>query len=198
MGQSQAGDLAELNASLCSSRRKARNMKELIAIAALFLVVPAWASAGNADKPVEGQVYLFVGPIATTYVGPAPNWGQHINTGLGGEVLFYKGLGVAAEAGYARSGSTYQSVGIGSIDLSYHFINKKHHNQIEPFAIGGTSVYFGNGGYATGFNLGGGVNVWAARHLAVRFEIRDHAHIDPSEFPGRSGFVAFRFGVTVR
>jgi len=45
---------------------------------------------------------------------------------------------------------------------------------------------------------GGGVNVWVARHLALRFEIRDHAHIDPSEIPGRSGFVAFRLGVTFK
>jgi len=105
---------------------------------------------------------------------------------------------VAGEAGYACNGSTYQAVGIESIDLSYHLISMKRPKQIEPFAVGGTSVYFGSGGCATGFNLGGGVSVWVARHLTLRFEIRDHAHIDPSEFPRRSGFVAFRFGATFK
>jgi len=173
-------------------------MKNLIATAALMLIVPALVWAGNGDNRVQGQAYLFVGPIATTYAGAPPNWGLHINTGLGGQVLFYKGLGLAAEVGYGRSGSIYQAAGIGSIDLSYQFISHKHPPRIEPFAVGGVSAYFGNGGHTTGFNLGGGINCWVQRHVALRFEIRDHSHISPYEFPQRTGFVAFRFGVTFR
>jgi len=172
-------------------------MNRLVAPAVLLLVASVRASAGNVDHAAQGQVYFFVGPIAATYAGPPPNWGLRINTGLGGEVHFYRGLGMGAEVGYARSGSIYQSVGIGSVDLAYHFVSE-HSSRIEPFAIGGPSVYFGNGGHTTGFDFGGGLNYWVQKHVAIRFEIRDHAHIGPYEFPGRTGFVAFRFGVTFR
>ena len=174
------------------------NTEKPIAIVAWLLIVPAFAAAQNTYNPARGQGYLFVGPIGANYIGAGPNWGVKINTGFGVEVLLYKGLGLGGEAEYARQGTIYQAVGIGSIDFAYHFIRKESRSEIEPFAIGGPSVYFGNGGSAGGFTLGGGVNWWLAKHVAVRFEIRDHAHIGNNEFPRVTSFVAFRFGVTFR
>ena len=173
-------------------------MKTLVAKVALLFLASASVFAQNAEPHYRGQGYVFVGPITAIYAGPAPNSGLQINTGAGGEVLLYRGLGVGLEAGYARSGNVYQSVGIGSFDFCYHYINQKHPSKVEPFAVGGPSVFFGNGGHSTGFNAGGGINLWLTRHMALRFEIRDHSGISAFEFPGRTGFVAFRVGVTFR
>ena len=178
-------------------------MKLRIAIMLLpFLTLPLLqaqdSNKSGSNISAQGRGYFFVGPIAATYAGPAPNWGHQINTGAGAEVLFYRGLGVGFEAGYARSGNVYQSVGIGSFDVCYHYINRKHPRRVEPFVAAGPSVFFGNGGNPGGFNVGGGINVWLAKHLALRFEVRDHLGISALEFPGRTGFVAFRAGVTFR
>jgi hypothetical protein len=178
-------------------------MKTLAAIMLLpFVALPLLRAqdskkSGSPDS-VQAQGYVFVGPIAATYAGPAPNWGHQINTGAGADVLFYRGMGAGFEAGYARSGNSYQAVGIGSFDFCYHYINRKHPKRVEPFVVAGPSVFFGNGGHSTGFNAGGGINVWLVKHVALRFEIRDHVGINALEFPGRTGFVAFRAGVTFR
>jgi len=105
-----------------------------------------------------------------------------------------QGAGPGAEAGYAFKGTYNDAVGTGSIDGSYHFFSKKHPSKIEPFAIGGVSAYFGNCGAPKGFNVGGGVNCWVAKHVALRLEIRGNAHTS-RQF---TDFVAFRFGMTFR
>jgi opacity protein-like surface antigen len=107
---------------------------------------------------------------------------------------------VGAEAAFAGPDwdfSTGSAVGVASIDPSYHFLIKSH-PRIEPFATGGYSLYFGERtDFQSGFNLGGGVNFWVAKHVALRPEVRyqEGIHYFHSQF---TRFVAFRFGLTFR
>ena len=123
------------------------------------------------------------------------------NIGFGAERFVYKGLGVGAESGYAGPDWSFSgsgAVGVGSIDASYHFFRRKHHGKLDPFAVGGYSLYFGERlSFQNGYNLGGGVNIWFAKHAALRFEVRDQSHIDHfhSSF---ANFAAFRAGMTFR
>lgn len=166
-----------------------------------LLLLPATLFAADDKNPIHGEAYFFVGPIvATPYTGAG---GLHINTGAGGDVLSYKGLGIGAEAGYARRGNSYQATGTASLDFSYHYLGRKPKNRFEPFVVGGPSVYFGNGGQVTGYNLGGGVNCWMQKHLAIRLELRDYGHtqgdlVGGVGFPQVNSFVGFHFGVTLR
>lgn len=164
-------------------------MKRLIATVALLLMAPALALAQNADNPSRGQGYLFFAPVVTNHAGG----GQ--NAGFGGELLFGH-VGAGAELGLANASGL--NVGIGSIDFSYHFPNK---SMVEPFATGGASVFFGHRSttMTTGFNLGGGINVWVAKHVAVRFEVRDYSGKGAvANELGLARFVAFRIGLTFR
>jgi len=196
-------------------------MKRLIATAALLLLAPSLVSAQNPDHPYRAQGYFFVGPIVSNtryvvnpdYYGTVFTSGEPLppdlffherggaNIGFGGEVFVYKGLGVGAEAGYAGPDWSFDgngAVGVGSIDASYHFFRKKNHRKVEPFATGGYSLYFGDRtAFQHGYNLGGGVNLWVAKHAALRLEVRDQGHINyfHSAF---THFVAFRVGMTFR
>ena len=180
-----------------------------------------FALAQDADSPARAQGYVFIGPIVSNtqymlnpaYYGvlfpigtpPPSNLFFHqrggVNAGFGGEFFVRKGLAVGPEFGYAGpdwSFGTGSAVGVGSIDACYHFFGKKNHRRIEPFVVGGYSLYFGDRtDFQNGFNLGGGVNLWVAKHAALRLEIRDQDHINyfHSQF---TRFVAFRVGMTFR
>src|SRR5208337_3162890 len=93
-------------------------MKRRIVKAALLLMVPALASAQDADHPYRGQGYFFVGfgTGTATYRNPLI-----VHVGGGGEGFLYKGLGFGAEAGYANWGGYYNTAVIASGDFSYHF-----------------------------------------------------------------------------
>ena len=140
-----------------------------------------------------------------------------LTTGFGGEVHIYKGLAPGAELGASGVlGDPNQLIGVGSADASYHFFPKKIRGKGAPFVTGGYSNFFGHhvdkGGTSfgnhkplmtQGFNLGGGVDIFAKKHLGVRFEVRYYGHggrILNYTFPNldQFSFVAFRIGLTVR
>ncbi|MGA9056508.1 MAG: hypothetical protein WB763_08375 [Terriglobia bacterium] len=201
-------------------------MKILIATVALLLTVPPFIWAGNADgNSVQGQFYFFTAPIVSNtrynvnpaYYGVVFTPGEPLpanyqltavggnNTGFGGEVLINKGidkgLGLGVELGYGGPDWSFDwgdTVGVLSIDASYHFFGKKNRRRVEPFATGGYSLYFGDRtATQTGFNLGGGVNIWVFKHAALRLEVRNQDGINyfHSQF---THYVAFRFGMTFR
>jgi len=171
---------------------KGRNMKKLGLAVALLLTAPAWGRAENADRTIHGQGYLFIGPIATSYGYE----GGGLNTGFGGELLLTRDWGVGAELGYVGN-SQGPLLGMGSIDFTNHFLAEKHRSRVEPFASGGLSLYFGERNVESGFNLGGGVNLWAAKHFGLRFEIRENLGISREEF-AITHFAAFRIGVSFK
>jgi hypothetical protein len=198
-------------------------MKELVATATFLLAAPALIWAGNAGDSVQGQFYFFTAPIVSNtqyYFNPAyigvvlkpgeplpPNYNLTAvggnNTGFGGEALVRKGVGVGVELGYAGPDWSFDgngAVGVGSIDATYHFFGNKSRRKVEPFLTGGYSLYFGQRTTTqSGFNLGGGVNLWVIRHAALRLEIRYQGGINGFQgFSQFNHFVAFRFGMTFR
>jgi len=165
-------------------------MKRLTLTAALLLIAPALAPAQDANRQSQGQGYLFVGPILTSYRGHSGG----LSTGFGGELFVPQWIGVGAELAYASSYGA--NMGMGSIDFSYHPLGK--HSRAQAFATAGPSLYFGQRSIKTGFNLGGGVNYWLAKHFAFRFEVRDNFGVGNEEFLGITHFDAFRFGLTFK
>jgi hypothetical protein len=179
-------------------------MKRLIAAVDLLLMVPALASAQNADHHYRGQGYFFFG------LGTGIGRGFHPvveQAGFGGEGFLYKGLGLGGEAEYARwggpvGGYTHQTW-IGSTDVSYHFRRRAARSGIDPFVLGGFSLYGptsnGGGRGQPGGNFGVGVSLWLAQHAALRLEIRDHLNGN-SYLPGGDAIsaISFRVGVTFR
>jgi hypothetical protein len=170
---------------------------------------------------VQGQFYFFTAPIVsnTQYIyhyfsspacreGPPPAscWSTGSggsNTGFGGEVLGRNGLGAGVELAYAGPDWSFSgsgAIGVGSANVSYHFLAYKDRKRIDPFATGGYSLYFGQRTtFVSGYNLGGGMNFWVLKHVALRSEIRYQGGINA--FDGFSQFqhyVAFRFGMTFR
>jgi len=192
-------------------------MKKLLAATVLLLLATAWARAQNADRPSRGQGYAFIGPIVSNtqyvfnpaYAGVVFQPGEPppadlffrkrggANAGFGGEVFVYRRLGVGAEFAWAGPNWTFGSegLGVGSLDASYHFFR---HGRLEPFVIGGYSLYFGDRtATQSGFNAGGGVNLWMAKHLALRLDLRDQGNINYFHSPF-TNFIAFRFGLAFR
>jgi opacity protein-like surface antigen len=193
-------------------------MQKLILAAVSLLAVPMLGLAQSADKQSQIEGYVFIAPIVSNtrfifnpaYYGTVFTSGQlpadyifhergGVNLGFGGEANVYKGMGVGVELGYANTAwslDRYTAVGLGSTDLSYHFRPKKNHKRVDPFVTGGYSLYFGHG-ETSGFNLGGGVNLWAAKHAALRLEGRYYDHIGYL-FHNVNRFVALRVGMTFR
>ena len=181
-------------------------MIKLIVTAIFLLMVPAWMSAEDAERPPRGLGYGFVG---------AGTRGMTPTVGFGGELYVAKGLGVCAEIG--ATALTFQgsdkTTGLGSADVSYHFLPKKIRGNAAPFVAGGYTLFFGHntGNYTgsgkplttQGFNVGGGVNVFATKHIGVRFDVRYYGHggrILRYPYPDldQFSFVAFRVGMTFR
>jgi len=173
-------------------------MKTLIAKAALLLMVPALASAQNADHPYRGQGYFFFGWGTGT-----PSFFQHpfiVHVGGGGEGFLYKGLGFGAEAGYASWGGYYNKAWIASGDFSYHFRRHARRGGVDPFVLVGVSfvgpTQVGGGRGSPAGNYGGGANLWLAEHAALRLEFRDV--VGATQFWPYSHYISFRVGVTFR
>ena len=174
-------------------------MKKLIAISALVFMIPMLASAQTEDHPYRGQGYGFFG-LGTGLNDYHPVAEQ---AGFGGEGFLFKGFAFGAEAAYSHyntSGGFGISAWIGSLDPSYHFGRHAARRGVDPFILGGFSLYGptskGGGRGQPGGNFGGGVNLWLAEHAALRLEIREHV-AGFSYLPSGTA-IAFRVAVTFR
>jgi hypothetical protein len=179
-------------------------MKKLITAAALLLMVPTLALAQNTDHQSRGLGYLFVGSATNQ---------MSMTAGFGGEGYVYKGLGIGVDletAGWNKSNNGNPNwIGLGSADLSYHLFAKKAKGYAAPFVTGGYSLFFGQdtdsgtGSIAHGLNVGGGIDLFASKHLGVRFDVRYYGHGDHilwASFPNvaQLSLVSFRIGLTFR
>jgi hypothetical protein len=149
-------------------------MKRLMLAAASLLMVPVLTLAQEADRPPRGQGYIFVG-VATHQLGAT--------AGFGGEFYSAMGLGGSFEGatiGFSSSTNGNSNwIGMGSADVTYHFFPKKIQGHAVPFLSGGYTNFFGQdvaaqytgrlsaGNFTNGFNLGGGVDVFASKHLGA-------------------------------
>jgi hypothetical protein len=112
-----------------------------VALLVLFTVLaPALALAQKADNTIHGEGYFFAGLSLAGPSSPVTINADGINTGFGGDVFIFKGVGAEAEAGYA-TGNNHAAVGTGTLDLSYHLLSISRHSKLEPIASGGYSIY---------------------------------------------------------
>jgi hypothetical protein len=204
-------------------------MKALIATVILLLVTAPFASAQNTAEPSTGHLPPGLGYV---FVGDATH-GMGLAGGFGGEFSSSYGLGVGLEVGavgLTRKGDQYYNsytTGLGSADVLYHYFPKKlRAYKVSPFAAGGYTILFGHTAerldtaefahnvgplYAdptsdkrtNGFNIGGGVDLFARKHAGVRFDVRYYGHggrILKNAYPDLAefSFVAFRVGLTLR
>ena len=162
-------------------------MHRFFVIILLVASIPAAAFAQSQGER-RGWGYAFTGLAGNS----GSNSGPRFTVGGGGEVLFYRGLGIGGDLSYVtapnRNGS---GVGFGSVDLAYHF---NRAGKVVPFVTGGASAAFnGSGGSAGGGNFGGGLQYWAKDHVGVRFEVRDQVFSSDSPH-----LYTIRIGVTFR
>lgn len=169
-------------------------MKKLPAVLALLLLTPASVWAQSGESPSRGQGYAFIGPLVSDSFGLERGGAT---AGFGGEMFIHRGLGAGMEFAWAGPHWTFDrnGLGIGSVDASYHFFG---HGRAEPFVVGGYSLYFGDRtATQSGYNLGGGLNLWLSKHAGVRLGIRYQGNIRGFS-PGFDHYVAFRFGLAFR
>ena len=186
-------------------------MKAIIATVILLLAAAAIASAQETPEhgtgyPPRGMGYGFVG---------AGTEGMGLNAGIGGEVRVVNGFGVGTEFGGIglAAKDNNKTTGLWSLDPIYHYFPRNPREKVAPFFAGGLSEFFGHnthtefgggGAYHTfGFNVGGGLDVFATQHTGVRLDLRYYGHggrILNWVYPNvqQFSFVAFRVAVTFR
>ena len=155
----------------------------------LGLIVSASAGVGRAEAQALG--YAIVGPAG--YSGFFGSSASLVHAAGGGEVLVAKGAGVSGEAGVlANSDSRLVVV---SVNGAFHFSNGPARRGPAPFVTGGYT-HMGNAeGSFSGWNVGGGVDLWMNNQVGLRVEFRDHVRPD---FRGAVQYWAIRAGVSVR
>jgi hypothetical protein len=169
------------------------HMKTLISTALLLIALSLSALAQTSNSS-RGQGYFFVAP-GVTEGNSRLSAGASFHIGGGGEGFVYKGLGVGAEIGAVGPLSDFsnQYFGMGSVNLSYHFLPSATEPKLEPFVNLGYTLFF-RAGVTHGGHAGFGLNRWLNKNIALRFEIRDHV-----EFAANRGHLLdFRIGVTLR
>jgi hypothetical protein len=75
--------------------------------------------------------------------------------------------------------------GLGSANIAYHFLPETTDRKLEPFLTAGYSLFFhelsipGRGltGTQSGYNAGGGANLWLQRKTAIRLEVRHQSSV---------------------
>ena len=174
-------------------------MRVFTSVASVFLIFSSSALAQEPNRS-RGQGYFFFA-LGMGDNGPEGRGHQYqpdIHLGAGGEGFIYKGLGVGAELGPffpTKTGSPFSgwsdwAEGLGSANLSYHFLPDTIDRKFEPFVTAGYSLFFRAGTF-NGYNGGGGVNVWMNKNAALRFEGRFHVAYEHH-------FAGFRIGMTFR
>jgi len=173
----------------------------------LLVVCAALGQAQTTNKSgkycCEG--YAFFGRRTST---PGTNVG-----GVGGDIFIYKGLAVGGDVG-TTVGNPDNRITIWSVGSSYHFLCCRADRKVEPFIGAGFSYLAGDinthgyiypfdpGQDRAGPNFSQGLIAWPAKHLGVRFEIREYRMFVSygaleNVIPGGK-FVEFRIAVTLR
>lgn len=166
-------------------------MKTLISTTLLLIALSLSASAQTSNRS-RGQGYLFFAPGAAMDNSRLPS-GASFHIGGGGEAFVYKGLGVGAEIGAVGPLSDFSNhyFGLGSVNLSYHFLPSATESKLEPFVSLGYTLFF-RAGVTHGGHAGFGLNRWLNKNVALRFEIRDNVE------GGHGHLIGYRIGVTLR
>jgi hypothetical protein len=162
-------------------------MREPVRSAVLSAVFAAAAAA----QSVSG--YAFVAPGGAT--GSARTQAT-LQAGAGFEVPVGKGFGAGAEVGALSDLRSWgdSTIGVFSPSAYCHFIRDNNRSRrLDPFVDGGYTLFFRSGKLNL-FHFGGGLHIWAARHLGARIELRDQV----ASNDGTVHYWGFRLGVAFR
>jgi hypothetical protein len=154
-------------------------------------VLAAAFAAAAAAQSTSG--YVFVAPGGAT--GSARTQAT-IQAGAGFEVPVGKGFGAGAEVGALSDLRSWgdSTIGVFSPTAYYHFIRDKNKSRrLDPFVDGGYTLFF-RSGHLNLVHFGGGVNIWALKHLGARIELRDQV----ANNDGTVHYWGFRLGVAFR
>jgi len=165
-------------------------LRMLASVACIFSIFAPSALAQEPNSS-RGQGY-FLFAAGGGNVGAPPD----IHIAAGAEAFVYRGLGVGVEVGpvsplkTSPDGFFEDAVGLGSANLSFHFLPRTIDRKFEPFVTAGYSLFFRAGTFS-GYNVGGGTNVWLGKNTALRLGGRVHSTPDYH-------FAGFEVGVTFR
>jgi len=162
-------------------------MKEPFRSAVLALVFTAAAAAQSTSG------YVFVAPGGAT--GSARTQAT-LQAGAGFEIPVAKGFGAGAEVGALSDLRSWgdSTVGVFAPSGYYHFLRDTNKSRrLDPFAGAGYTLFFRDG-HLNLFHFGGGVNLWASRHLGARIELRDQV----ATYDGTVHYWGFRLGIAFR
>jgi hypothetical protein len=152
------------------------------------ILLPLLTVAASAQST---SAYVFGAPGGAT--GSARTQAT-LQAGAGFEVALPRGFGAGAEVGALSDLRSWgdSTVGVFAPTGYYHFV-KGRAKRLDPFVDGGYTLFFRDG-HLNLFHFGGGVNIWATRHLGARFELRDQVATQD----GTVHYWGFRLGVAFR
>lgn len=154
-----------------------------------LLAVPVCLLAEELERPFRyngsGYTYFNIGACQHGY--------RLLGGGGGGEAFVWRGLTLGGDAGYHQFSDGW-GFWLGSLDLGYHFVDRKKPKRVDPFVTFSLlGVAVARGGATPGGHLGGGVTYWFKERVGLRTEAR--ITVLPL---AEEGIVAFHIGVSFR
>jgi len=155
----------------------------------LAVAVVLAGSASRADAQVSG--YAIAGPAA--YSGFFGSSLSALHGAAGGQYVFGACLGVGGE--YGILGNSGGGLLVYSVNGVCQLPGLGADKGVAPFVTAGYSNFSSGEGTFHAWNLAGGTDVWIARRVGVRVEVRDHLRPDSR---GDVHYWAFRGGIVIR
>ena len=139
-------------------------------LAGVLLLSPAQALG---QEPGESFQYK-ASAYGKVSAGACQHGHAFMNGGGGFEGFVWKGLSAGASFAATRFVDRAENWGMATADVGWHFVNRRRFVPWDPFVTAGVLGYsYWQNGSAAG-SVGGGVNYWLTRHIALRFEGRSY------------------------
>jgi hypothetical protein len=135
----------------------------------------------------QSHGYLFIAPGRASLGFIDVNL---LHAGVGGEGVFKGGIGIGGDVGIIGR-TDLGALGAFSLNGFYHFAR---HRKVDVFVTGGYSNFFNVDSHLNLANVGGGVNLWFARHFGVKFDFRDHFRTSS----GTINYAEIRIGIAFK
>lgn len=132
------------------------------------------------------QVYVLGG------LSHASGGGNAFQFGGGGEFFVFKRVAAGGEYSYIKQPQGATGLNNLSGNGYFHFLSRDK-SKFDPFATGGFSRFFAQGGGFNAFNFGGGANYWFSQGLGLRFDFRDNVVRGGGSLAGLRGGVVIGF-----
>jgi hypothetical protein len=161
-------------------------MRRLLLVAVVF-TFPVFL---NAEDPEEPFRYYGNGHLFFT-AGACQHGYALVGAGGGGEGMLWHGLTIGGEIGIQTFAGDAR-FGTAGLNVGYHFVNRNRPQKLDPF-VKVTPLGVAMAGGVTGWGgIGGGLNYWFTKKIALRTEVMAQAIADEERI------VAFRIGLSFR